>query len=119
MCLLLWRLCQSGRNKTRLPFLWLLELSSSFPTRALPTLGSANSMDSETAFLSNNSHNTWLGASSSAVTRGCFGLGMAGLCLLGCGGEQGVERGGRPVARGRPGRRVEGGGEARRLEGGP
>ena len=41
MCLLLWRLCRSGRSKTRLPFLWLLELSSSFPTRALPTLGSA------------------------------------------------------------------------------
>lgn len=34
-----------------LPFLRLLELSSSFPVHALPTLGSANSVDSKIASL--------------------------------------------------------------------
>ena len=47
VCLLLLQLlCQSGKNK-HFQFLWLFEFSSSFPTHALPTLGSRNSVHRE------------------------------------------------------------------------
>ena len=39
--------CWASPERINLQFLWLLEFSSSFPTRTLPTLGSANSMHSE------------------------------------------------------------------------
>ena len=38
----------SKREEMCLQFLWLLEFSSSFPTHVLPTLGSMNSVHSET-----------------------------------------------------------------------
>ena len=41
------QLLSQPRENKHVQFLWLLEFSSSFPTRTLPILGSANSMHSE------------------------------------------------------------------------